>query len=571
SGASRTFVTQPVSAVITTDAATGEEGRKAGLGGYLRIGEDSWRFSEPFPDSHQGAHINVLETLAIYRAFRHWRQRLRGRTVLVRSDNACAVHTLNRGGSASPRVHQVVEDVWQLAATLGCQFVCRHVAGQLNVTADVASRFRILEGSTPEYVIQATERLWGTMEVDRFASLDNHCLRLYQTRAEDALSWDWRGYRNFVVPPWALLDQTVTRLASEAREATASAVPPYLDPSCAVVLTPEWERQPWYRRLLLLSTDSIPLQVEDGGEWDRAVRLLYRAGEANDNAALFSSGRVEQLVASKLGRLRGSSMRSLLAGVSRAGQALGVQSPLRRGFTTAAARHANDHMVPTPPRETHAYDISFVRGLCEALSRDRDARNEATMQLAAIATVAFGTAGRVGDLLKIRCHAVRVVSPGVLTLWMAGDSSAKADISHSGEQACMQFPHWGEGVNTWVWMSERLRVAAGQDYLFRSRNGPLLSATITLTSERATSKGVAKDLSTLARHLGLVPPMQTVQVHGFRRGALMSMYLSGTPFEDVQAMAGWRDPKSAHAYIQRRLRAMRSVYAYLPQSGGAAR
>ncbi|GIQ87702.1 DNA N-6-adenine-methyltransferase, partial [Kipferlia bialata] len=538
-GASRSFLTPPFTAVITTDAATGEEGRKAGLGGQLRIGERTWSFSEPFPDSHSGAHINVLEAQAILRAVRLWASKLRGRGVVIRSDNSTAVHCINRGGSRAPRVQEVAEDIWQQAAAIDCRFVARHVAGQLNVGADIASRFRVLEGATPEAVIRQMEERWGTLEVDRFASLDNHRFRLFQTRQEDALTWDWRGWRNFVAPPWSLLGEVVTALAEWVRPPSGDQRDQesgqyHLDPSMAVVLTPRWERQPWFALLRRLAVDWLDLEVQDGGEWDRrykssstipstvgAVRKLYRGGEDNSPSALFSERRVRELVSEKVGRVQGNTLTNFISDLRRGAKALGTALPLPEGFVKAAARAANDAIPMRFPREKHAYSVSLVQAfVCRIVEESGGVEAAAaskTGRLALLATMALGTAARVGDLLKLQQNCVRQVDDRSVRFVLRGVRSAKADHAHEGEVGFMRFPIWGQ-VDTWALFVLLWRDTPPEGLLFHRGQRRQSEGGIELAE---TGSAWAEDFTTAAKRLGLIGQGERIQVHGFRRGALL--------------------------------------------------
>ncbi|GIQ87488.1 hypothetical protein KIPB_009533, partial [Kipferlia bialata] len=520
-GASRSFMTPPFTAVITTDAATGEGDRPAGMGGQLRIGDTVLSFSEPFPDSHSGAHINVLEAKAILRAVTLWSPKLRGRGVIIRSDNSTAVHCINRGGSRAPRVQEVVEDIWQKAASIDCRFVARHVAGQLNVGADIASRFRILEGSTPEGVIQQLEVRWGTLEVDRFAALDNHRFRLFQTREEDALAWDWRGWRNFVAPPWAMLGEVVTAVAGWVRpipfsqspisESEDTLVPQHhLDSSVAVLLTPMWERQPWFAHLLRLAVDWVDLEVQDGGKWDRAVRQLYRRGEDNSPNALFSEGRIRHLVESKKGSMQGNSLSTLLSDIKRGAAALDVPLDLGGDYLKTVVRQANDALPMKAPKEKHAYSVFIVQTLVTRLVAEAGGVEAAAQStagsLAVMATMALGTAGRVGDLLKLQEDCVVQVGARDIRYILTGRRSAKADRSHGGEVACMQFPVWGE-VDTWVLFHSLWRAAPKGGLIFK-RRGRKERGGVELTD---SSQSWADALTLAARRVGVFSQKQRIQ------------------------------------------------------------
>ena len=87
------------------------------------------------------AHINVLEFRAVQLALNHFLPQLRGKHVLVRSDNRSAVAQINhQGGTRSSRLLRVSRNLlaWAYPRLASVQAV--FIPGQRNQVADFLSR-----------------------------------------------------------------------------------------------------------------------------------------------------------------------------------------------------------------------------------------------------------------------------------------------------------------------------------------------------------------------------------------------------------------------------------------------
>ena len=89
----------------------------------------------------QGQHINWLELRTVLIALQLLQFRLRNKPVLFLIDNSTAVsHLKKQGGTRSRSLLKLTTRILQLAHDLGIQILPRHITGQLNVLADLASR-----------------------------------------------------------------------------------------------------------------------------------------------------------------------------------------------------------------------------------------------------------------------------------------------------------------------------------------------------------------------------------------------------------------------------------------------
>lgn len=167
-------------------------------------------------------HINVLELRAVRLALKHFLPVLRGKHVLVRSDNMSTVYHINhQGGTRSP--HSLSEArkllLWAFPHLLGVR--AAHLPGVQNSAADLLSRQRPPPGEwrlNPS-VIQMIWQKYGMAKVDLFASrATTHCpqwfslLELDSPLGQDALAHPWPDLLLYAFPPLPLLLMTLHRI-----------------------------------------------------------------------------------------------------------------------------------------------------------------------------------------------------------------------------------------------------------------------------------------------------------------------------------------------------------------------
>ena len=164
-------------------------------------------------------HINCLELKAVIRALQHWAPLLQGHQVMIATDNSTVVSYINKQGGT--RSHSLlgltVELLWLEAQDIVVR--ARHIPGCLNVIADHLSRPNQpipTEWSLHPEIVKRIFRVWGTPEVDMFATLSNSHLPRFMSPvpepralAVDALSQDWhpfpcsaRSCRSYGPPMW---------------------------------------------------------------------------------------------------------------------------------------------------------------------------------------------------------------------------------------------------------------------------------------------------------------------------------------------------------------------------------
>ncbi|XP_057713573.1 uncharacterized protein LOC130929952 [Corythoichthys intestinalis] len=201
--------------VVTTDAS------RLGWGAVWqrRAARGSWSLRD------HAVHINVLEMRAVHLALRHFYPFLRGRHVLVRSDNAAAVYHINhQGGTRSAHLLEASRRLLVWAAPRLASLRATYLPGQLNRLADSLSRRRLPPGEWrlhPE-VVCAIWGVFGQAEVDLFASRESaHCPLWFSLGerssplGQDALAHPWPRVLLYAFPPLPLIWLTLRRVSLE--------------------------------------------------------------------------------------------------------------------------------------------------------------------------------------------------------------------------------------------------------------------------------------------------------------------------------------------------------------------
>jgi hypothetical protein len=224
-----------------------------GWGGHMeeRLVHGEWTEEE------KRLHINVLELLAVWRVLESFVDRVRGKTVMVASDNTTTIAYIRKqGGTRSRSLLQVTQELYQWLVSEQIKIKCRHIPGRLNVLADSLSRegeIVATEWSVHPQVLEYIWQVWEKPMLDLMATRYNNKMPIYvspipdpKAFAVDALSIDWTGMYAYVFPPTAIVNKVLEKVKTE---------------SCTVVMiAPAWPKQRWYPDLLELLVDQ-PLQL----------------------------------------------------------------------------------------------------------------------------------------------------------------------------------------------------------------------------------------------------------------------------------------------------------------------
>lgn len=239
--------------LVFTDAST------AGWG--IVCGSDTWKGVW----QRQNHHINWLELRTVLLALQLLQFRLRRKTVCVMIDNTTAVAYIKKeGGVRSKSLTKLARKIALLAFENEITLVPRHIAGQCNVLADLASRVNQIvpsEWTVSDALLQRIISLspWGKPAIDLFANQWNHRLPRYVSPcpdpsaiAQDALSWHWPEEVMYAYPPTCLMTKVLRKLA--------------LSPKVkCLLIAPKAENAAWFPTLLALHKVQVTrLQMDCG-------------------------------------------------------------------------------------------------------------------------------------------------------------------------------------------------------------------------------------------------------------------------------------------------------------------
>ena len=203
-------------------------------------------------------HLNELELLAIRKAALHFLPLIRGKVVMIHSDNSSAVVYLqNQGHTDSlPMFHSTWEILLECQLQ-GIAMLVRHIPGRLNVLADGLSRRHQIIGtewSLHPSIVRQMFSISFIPEMDLFASCHNNKLTAFvspvpdpRAVALDALSIPWDRSWVYAYPPTALMQRVLHKLV-------------HSDQCRMLLVAPLQHYQPWFPMLLGLLVD-FPREV----------------------------------------------------------------------------------------------------------------------------------------------------------------------------------------------------------------------------------------------------------------------------------------------------------------------
>ncbi len=206
-----------------------------------------WTASGRWSPAERSKHINALELEAVALALQAFQERCPRGHLKVVSDNMTVVALINhQGGSHAPSLSMRVEQMLLWAAQKGWTLSARHLAGSVNVIADLLSRPGSIvpsEWTVCHEVLYPVWELWGKPHVDLFATRFSTRLQVFvspvpdpRALAVDAFSLSWTGMTAYAFPPFALLKRVLDKALLES---------PRL-----ILVAPLWPAMSWYPQLL---------------------------------------------------------------------------------------------------------------------------------------------------------------------------------------------------------------------------------------------------------------------------------------------------------------------------------
>ncbi len=195
--------------VVTTDASG------YGGGAWLREQRAAWPFGDDI--SAPARSSNYRELLTAVLALERWGPLLRGRRVLIRTDNTTTASVLNRVDTRFDTLWQLAERLLAVIERYDLRVAGRHIPGLKNGLADGLSRWRYSPRDDGDWqfdprefrrVSAWAEREWGRgFDVDACADpvgSNAHCER-YWSAVDSALEHDMGGLHVWCNADWRLL------------------------------------------------------------------------------------------------------------------------------------------------------------------------------------------------------------------------------------------------------------------------------------------------------------------------------------------------------------------------------
>jgi hypothetical protein len=220
------------------------------------------------------------ELYAVWQLLRTFRDRLQPSwTLLWYTDSSNVANNMEKGGSATPAIHRIMLQVFELSRYIGVEIVWEWIPRAMNTYADGLSKvFDKDDWKLHNEAFRLVDELWGPHTVDRFSSDLNHQLESFNSYhwcpgtagvnafAQSAL--DWLSANNWCNPPFCLIGRLLLFLQEVRGEAT--------------LIVPHWPKQPWWTRLCPYGRHFADFVV-DARVMD-AHPQLFASGEHSGNA-----------------------------------------------------------------------------------------------------------------------------------------------------------------------------------------------------------------------------------------------------------------------------------------------
>jgi hypothetical protein len=256
---------------IKTELTLSTDASDTGWGAALSTGpEAAGEWDRPWASTS----INTRELGAVLFAVQTFAPQLRGKSILLRTDNTTTLSVVNSMGSRLPHLDKLARHLffhlWRLKASIRAEYI--HTS--LNTTADRLSRTSNEAWSLGRAAFGVLDSKFGPFTIDRYASHLNTQLPLFNSAfpqpgslGSPALAQpDWGQHNNYCNPPWSQLLPLTKHLRRTGATAT--------------VIAPLWPSAPWFpllRRMLwapplLLTPSTRVFRPPPGGTTPEPLR-----------------------------------------------------------------------------------------------------------------------------------------------------------------------------------------------------------------------------------------------------------------------------------------------------------
>ncbi len=177
------------------------------------------------------------ELMIVHLGLEAWEEGFKGKAITWCTDNQAITHIVKKG-SMKPELNLLAAQISAICVRSDIELKLTWIPRETNKKADAYSREVDMDDWGIESGTHAfSDKKFGPHDFDRFANAENRkCTNFNSLNWEkgsqgvDALSFDWKGYNNWVVPPPYLLAKVVQHMLACAAEGT--------------VIMPEWPSNP---------------------------------------------------------------------------------------------------------------------------------------------------------------------------------------------------------------------------------------------------------------------------------------------------------------------------------------
>ena len=255
--------------VITRGARMGVTTARVSV--YTDASDDGWggtcglqSIGDVFTPQEYRLHINAQEMLAVIKVLHHFLPIIKGKNVLVRSDNRTTVAYINKqGGVRSRIVHLLAVELLEWAGVNLQSLVAKHIPGKENTGADLMSRGgpRASEWKLNPRLVRLMWQHFGKAEVDLFASKGTAQCPLWFGMSPvenpplgvDAFSTKWPEGLLYAFPPLECIPAMLQKIRTER--------------ACVIVVVPEQPGARWFGNMMSMR----PSNMWNIPQWEDAM------------------------------------------------------------------------------------------------------------------------------------------------------------------------------------------------------------------------------------------------------------------------------------------------------------
>ena len=195
-------------------------------------------------------HINVLELIAAYYTLASLCRDVRDTHIRIMVDNQTALAYINNMGGKTTLCNKITRQIWDWCLQRNVWISAAYLTSKENKEADEQSR---ISHSNAEWklnpdIFNLITKLWGTPDIDLFASRLNHQVNKYCAwkpdpfcMSVDAFLHEWGNDYNYIFPPFSLVGKVLQKIEQ--------------DKATAILICPLWLTQSWFSKLLRLLMD----------------------------------------------------------------------------------------------------------------------------------------------------------------------------------------------------------------------------------------------------------------------------------------------------------------------------